>query len=68
MSCKASASVEVWGSSGPGVAEVLSVAGEGPAPVEGSVAAVSGGSVSSIALGMCVSVDAGCRGSCEGPT
>lgn len=63
MSCKASVSVEVCGSSGSGRAEVSRVAREGPG---GS--AVPGGSVSSIALGMSVPVNAGCKGSCEGPT
>lgn len=60
MSCKASE--EVCGSSWSGRAEVSSVAGEGPVSAEGSRAAVSVGSVSSIPLGMSA------RGSCEGPT
>lgn len=68
MSCKASVSVEVCGSSVSGSAEVSRVAGEGPASIEGSRAAAPVGSVSSIALGRSVSGNAGCRGSCESPT
>ena len=68
MSCKASVSVEVCGSSGSGIAEVLRVVREGPESAEGSGATVSTGSVSPIALGRSASVNAGCRGSCEGST
>lgn len=63
MSCEASASVEVCGSSGYGGAEVSRVAGEGPASAEGSRTAAP-----SVAVGTSASVDIGCTGSCEGST
>lgn len=61
-------SVEVCGSSGSGRAEALSVTAEASS-AEGRRAVVPGGSVSSMTVGMPVSVNPGCcRGSSSGPT
>lgn len=70
--CKTPLSVEVWGSSGFGRTEELSVLGEGSGSAEGSRVAASVGSASSASsasspeLDAFISVTSGCRGSCAG--